>query len=186
MSWSLPTKNEDNFCTVFFARRNFFFQHLCFISLYNGLKKIQNRQTFSFQKKLLRTLFCLFLKLQIAFIASLMYVRLLSKHCKDISKYFRLISNDFLALTETHFNLSELQTDIQTTLEVLNMHFNNNEEKFLSLAYGSQKSISITQKIDYHGISKISVKKNSFSNTIFNIVTIYRSHSILLQQFSNT
>ena len=47
------------------------------------------------------------------------------------------------------------------------MHFNNNEDKFLSLAYGSQKSISITEKRDYHGISKIGVKKNSFSNTIF-------------------
>ena len=109
--------------------------------------------------------------------------QLLSKHCKDISKNFRLISNDFLAFTETHFKLSKLQTAIQTTLDVLNMHFNNNEGTFLSLAYGSQKSISITQKIDYHGISKISVKRNSLSNTIFNIVTIYRSNSVVLQQF---
>ena len=60
------------------------------------------------------------------------------KHCKDISKDCRLIINDFLAFTETQLKPSELQSDIETTLEAFNMPFNNNENKFLSLAYGSQ------------------------------------------------
>ena len=65
------------------------------------------------------------------------------------------------------------------------MHFDNSEEKFLSLTYGSQECIRITQKKkDCQGTSMISVKKNTFSNTILDILIIHKSHSMPLQQIS--
>ena len=40
------------------------------------------------------------------------------------------------------------------------------------------------QKKDCQGTSVISVKKNIFSNTILDILIIYKSHSMSLQQIS--
>ena len=120
----------------FFLPEGIFFFNICVLShCITDWKKFRTDKLFHF-KKITSYTFLLVFKI-VDSLHCILNVRLLSKHCKDISKYFRLISNDFLALTETHFNLSELQTDIQTTLEVLKMHFNNNEDKFLSLAYGS-------------------------------------------------
>lgn len=76
-------------------------------------------------------------------------IRSLSKHWKDVSKDCRLFENEFLGFTESQLKPSELQTDLQKTLEPLNMHFYNNEDKSWNLAYSSQKSISNTQKINY-------------------------------------
>ena len=65
------------------------------------------------------------------------------------------------------------------------MHFNNSKNKFLILAYGSHKSITITQKLDNQGISMISVKKKIYSNTISDILTIHKSYSLPLPHHCN-
>ena len=69
-SWK---KIESIFCTVYFVRRNFFFWHLCFISMYSGLNTLSNytKQTFTYQKISFHTLFCLFSKSSKTFSISL-------------------------------------------------------------------------------------------------------------------
>ena len=62
VSWSSRKKNKNIFCTVYFARRNFFFNICvsspCIVYWIN----FQNIHTFEYQKAFLHTLFCLFLK----------------------------------------------------------------------------------------------------------------------------
>ena len=66
------------------------------------------------------------------------------------------------------------------------MPFNNSESKFSSLACDSQvvsKPLQYYTKTYYQGLSIISVTKNTLSTTIFNLLVIYKSHSMPLQQF---
>ena len=72
MSWSSRKKRKGIFCTVYFVRRKFF--NICFLSqciVY--WIHFQNIHTFTYQKILLHTLFCLFLKLSKSFSVSLKF-----------------------------------------------------------------------------------------------------------------
>ena len=63
MNWSLRKKKEDIFCTVYFVRRNLFFKHLCFISMYSILNTLSEFKYFYISKILLHTLLLLVLKI---------------------------------------------------------------------------------------------------------------------------
>ena len=63
-------KKSAFFCNIYFVLR-IFFLNLCFISMYWVLNNIQNIYTFTYQKTLLHTFFCLFLKSSKAFSVSL-------------------------------------------------------------------------------------------------------------------
>ena len=70
MSWSSRKKKEDIFCTVYSVRRKFF--NICAFSQCIVYRiHFQNVLTFTYQKALLHTLFCLFLKSSKAFSVSL-------------------------------------------------------------------------------------------------------------------
>ena len=62
-------------------------------------------------------------------------MRLLSKHVDDISRANRIINNDIIEFTETQIILSDSTCIITETLNFFNFNFNNNENKFLSLAH---------------------------------------------------
>ena len=61
VSWSSRKKKEGIFCTFYIVRRKLF-QQLRFISMYSVFNKLSEYKYFSYQKALLHTLFCLFLK----------------------------------------------------------------------------------------------------------------------------
>ena len=61
MSWSSRKKKEGIFCTVYFARRNFFNIRVLSQCIVYWIH-FQNMHIFTYQKTLLHTLFCLFLK----------------------------------------------------------------------------------------------------------------------------
>ena len=61
MSWNSQKKKEDIFCIDYFVRGKFF--NICVLSqcIMDGMH-FQNIHIFTYQKALLHTLFCLFLK----------------------------------------------------------------------------------------------------------------------------
>ena len=63
-------------------------------------------------------------------------MRLLSKHIDDIvGRYSKwIINNDIIGFTETQINPSDSTCKIIETLNLFNINFNSNENKFLSLA----------------------------------------------------
>ena len=63
-------------------------------------------------------------------------MRLLSKHIDDIvGRYSKwIINNDIIGFTETRINPSDSTCKIIETLNLFNINFNSNENKFLSLA----------------------------------------------------
>ena len=63
-------------------------------------------------------------------------MRLLSKHIDDVvGRYSKwIINNDIIGFTETRINPSDSTCKITETLNLFNINFNSNENKFLSLA----------------------------------------------------
>ena len=62
-------------------------------------------------------------------------MRSLSKHVDDIVSDDTIINNDIIGFTETQINLSDSTCKIIEALNFFNIHFKNNQNKFLSLAY---------------------------------------------------
>ena len=80
-------------------------------------------------------------------------MRSLSKHVDDILSEDRIINNDTIGFTETQINLSDSTCKIIETLNFFNIHFNNNQNKFLSLAYGCRNEVAVVDKFDANGVS---------------------------------
>ena len=62
-------------------------------------------------------------------------MRSLSKHVDDIVNDNRVMNNDIIEFTETEINPSDSTCKIIETLNLFNISFNKNENKFLRLVY---------------------------------------------------
>ena len=62
-------------------------------------------------------------------------MRSLSKHVDDIVTDNRVMNNDIVGFTETQINPSDSTCKIIETLNLFNISFNKNENKFLRLIY---------------------------------------------------
>ena len=62
-------------------------------------------------------------------------MRSLSKHVDDIVNDNRVMNNDIIEFTETQINPSDSTCKIIETLNLFNISFNKNENKFLRLVY---------------------------------------------------
>ena len=62
-------------------------------------------------------------------------MRSLSKHIDDIVNDNRVMNNDIIEFTETQINPSDSTCKIIETLNLFNISFNKNENKFLRLVY---------------------------------------------------
>ena len=110
-------------------------------------------------------------------------VRSLSKNVDDIVCDKRLINNDIIGFTETQINPSNSTCKIIKTLNFFNINFNNNENKFLSLAYG-YRNVVVLDKFDTNGVSIFSFKKHAFANRVFTLMLVYRKQFLGMQEFS--
>ena len=79
-------------------------------------------------------------------------VRSLSKHVNDIVIDSRIMNNDVIGLIETQIDLSDSTCRIVETLNFFNINFNNSEDKFLSLAYGTRNNVAVLDKFDTYGV----------------------------------
>ena len=59
---------------------------------------------------------------------------------------------------------------------------NNNENKFLSLAYGSRNDVAVLDKFDVNGVSIFSFKKHAFPNRVFTLMLVYRKQPLGMQK----
>ena len=94
----------------------------------------------------------------------LLNVRSLLKHAMDIASDKRLMSNDILCFTETQIEQTQNDTDdLNLVFNGFNIYFNNNQNKFMSLAYGLHDTTTVTEKEDFPRISIVKFRKTSFS-----------------------
>ena len=68
-------------------------------------------------------------------------------------------------------------------MNVFNIKFNSNENKFLSLAYGFRNHVAVLNKFDANGVSILSFKKHAFADRIFTLMLVYRKQSMHIQEF---
>ena len=69
------------------------------------------------------------------------------------------------------------------TLNLFNINFNNNENKFLSLAYKCRNDVAVLNKFDANGVSVLSFKKLAFADRVFTLMLVYRKQSMHMQEF---
>ena len=95
----------------------------------------------------------------------------LKLHVLDIAMDDRLLDNDVLCLTETQCEAGSDTSIIESALQKkYTMHFNNNDNKFKSIAYGLSNDMEILAKEDFNGI--FNIRKQHFNP--FSVALIYR------------
>ena len=70
---------------------------------------------------------------------------------------------------ETQIKPSNSTCKIIETLNLFNISFNNNENKFLSLAYGCRNDVAVLNKFDVNGVSILNFKKHDFADRVFTL-----------------
>ena len=79
-------------------------------------------------------------------------VRSLPRHVDNIVSENRIINN-IIGFTETQIKPSDSTCKIIETLNLFDINFNNNKNKFLSLAYECRKDVAVSNKFDANGVS---------------------------------
>ena len=69
-------------------------------------------------------------------------------------------------------------------MNFFNINFNNNENKFLSLAYGGRNDVVVLDKFDTNGVSIFSFEKHAVANRVFTLMLVYRKQFLGMQEFS--
>ena len=80
-------------------------------------------------------------------------MRSLPRHVDDIVSDNRIVNNDIIRFTETEIKPSNSNSKIIKTFNFFNINFNNNENKFLSLAYGCRNDVALLNKFDAEYLS---------------------------------
>ena len=102
----------------------------------------------------------------------------------DIASDRRLMSNDSLCFTETEIQQTQSDTnDLNLVLNGFNIYFNNNQNKFMSLAYGLHNTISVTEEEDFPGISIVNLKRWHFLKKALNQMILYKGYGQTLATF---
>ena len=97
-----------------------------------------------------------------------------------------LLNTDVLCFTETQItetpNLSDLDT-INSHLEDFQVLFNNDPDKYKSLAIAYSSCISVNDQYKRSGFAFITLRKLNFYERSFNVLLLYRSHSSPVNNF---
>ena len=67
------------------------------------------------------------------------------------------------------------------TLNLFNINFNNNENKFSCLAYRCRNDVAALNKFYTNGVSILSFKKRAFTNGVFTLMLVYRKQFMHMQ-----
>ena len=89
-------------------------------------------------------------------------MRSLPRHIDDVVSDNRIINNVILGFTETKIKPSDSTCIIVEWLNFFNINLNNNENKFLRVAYGYRNDVAVLNKFDANGVSILSFKKHVF------------------------
>ena len=108
-------------------------------------------------------------------------MRSLPRHVDDIVSDNRIINNDIIVFTETKIKPSDSTYKIIEALNLFNINFDNNENRFLSLAYRCENDVADLNKFDANGVSTLSFKKHAFADRAFTLMLVYRKQSMHMQ-----
>ena len=97
-------------------------------------------------------------------------VRSFPRHVDDILSDNRIINNDVIGFTEPQIKPSDSTSKIIETLNDFNIKFNDNENKFSSLAYGCRNDVAVLNKFDSNRVSILSFKEHAFADRIFTLI----------------
>ena len=99
-------------------------------------------------------------------------VRSLPRNVDDILSGNGIINNNIIVFTETQMKPPDSTSKTIETLNLFNINFDNNKNKFLSLAYGCRNDVAVLNKFDANGVSILSFKKYVFPDKIFPLMLI--------------
>ena len=92
------------------------------------------------------------------------------------------MNNDLIEFKETQINLSDSTCKIIQGLNFFNINFNNNENEFLSLAYGCKNDVAVLDKFDANGASIFRFSLNMLLLTVFILMLVYMKQYIQMQE----
>ena len=103
-------------------------------------------------------------------------VRSLPRHVDDIVSDNSTINNNIIGFTKTQIKRSDSSTSkIIETLNPFHINFNNNENKFLSLACRCRNDVAVLNTFDTTGVSILSFKKHVFTDRVFTLKETHNS-----------
>ena len=115
-------------------------------------------------------------------VAVLVYnMRSLGRHVGYILSGKRIIYNDIIGFTETQIKSLDSTWKIVETLNLMNIIFNNNRDKVLSLANRCRNGVTVLNKFYANALSILSFKKLDFANKVFKVLLVYRKQSMQMQ-----
>ena len=116
----------------------------------------------------------------------LVNVRSLFKHAPDIVRGDnRLINNDILCFTVTQIQPHYSTSTIQSLFKYFVTYFNNNNNKFLGLAYGKHNNLKLIDRKDFSGLLVLNIVKSSYSKILLKLMILYKTNSQSLTLFSD-
>ena len=104
-------------------------------------------------------------------------------YVNDIVHECRSLKSDVTGFSETQIKSSDSTSRIDEQLNDLNINFNNNDDKFFSLAFGCQHVFVMKKMFDINGMSIISLGKDKFIERVFELMLVCRKHTIQLDEF---
>ena len=66
---------------------------------------------------------------------------------------------------------------------MININFNENENKFISLAYGCRNDVAVSDKSDTNGVCLFRFKKHVFADGVLSLMLVYEKQSMSIQEF---
>ena len=119
---------------------------------------------------------------QESLIVTLLNVRSLNKHATDLALDERLSKSDIIYLTQTqHIPNSDIQEI--ATLQGFEVAYNNNQDRFQSIAVCTKVDTHIISHSQLTGTSFITVLKFSFDNKCIKLLLLYKKHALSLNSF---
>ena len=114
----------------------------------------------------------------------LLNIRSLRKHSIDLKFDTTIFSSDVLALTETHLQPHDSDSEITENLHPFQLHRQDNSDKYSSLAICSRNSVETS---DYQYFSSLNALKfvitSNSSKQKISLILLYRKHGTNMQQY---
>ena len=115
---------------------------------------------------------------------TLLNTRSLRKHSDDILNDMALVNNDVLCLTETQLHLNDDTSEITSKFQNnFRMNFNNNRDKYRSIAFGYSSNMILSNSSDCGSKSVLALKKPAFLGESVKIGLLYCSPNLLPNLF---
>ena len=109
-------------------------------------------------------------------------VRSLNKYVTDLALDERFTKSDIICLTETQLIPNSDIPEI-ATLQVFEVAYNNNQDRFQTIAVCTKVDTHIISHTKVTGASFITLLKSSFDNKSIKLLLLYKKHALHLKSF---